>query len=180
MKISIIVAVSENNVIGKDGKIPWHIPEDLKHFKEITMGHHIMMGRNTFESIGHPLPGRVNLVISSNPLYSPEGVSVFRSIEEAVVFAKTAGEDELIVIGGESIYKSMLPLADTIYLTKVSKSCEGNVISRKLITKNGPPYPWSRTPKTPTLNSDDWKEGRLAIVAVTVKFISLFSRSKFF
>lgn len=127
MKISIIVAVSENNVIGKDGKIPWHIPEDLKHFKEITMGHHIMMGRNTFESIGHPLPGRVNLVISSNPLYSPEGVSVFRSIEEAVVFAKTAGEDELIVIGGESIYKSMLPLADTIYLTKVSKSCEGNV-----------------------------------------------------
>ena len=127
MKISIIVAVSENNVIGKDGKIPWYLPGDLKHFKEITTGHHIMMGRNTFESIGHPLPGRTNLVVSSKSSYSPEGVTVFKSVEDAIAFARSAGENELMVIGGASVYKSTLPLADTIYLTRISRSYEGNV-----------------------------------------------------
>ena len=127
MKISIIVAVAENGVIGSGGKIPWHIPEDLKHFKEVTIGHHIIMGRKTFESIGHPLPGRTNLVISSSDNYTPEGVKVFKTVEEGIEFARLSGEEELMVIGGESIYKKTLPLADNLYLTKVSEKYEGNV-----------------------------------------------------
>lgn len=127
MKISIIVAVSENGVIGSNGKIPWHIPEDLGHFKRVTQGHHLLMGRNTFESIGHPLPGRINLIVSSNPMYKAEGAVVFGSTQEAIDFAKGAGERELMVVGGETVYKETLPLADTIYLTKIARRYEGNV-----------------------------------------------------
>lgn len=137
MKISIIVAVSENNVIGCNGKIPWHIPEDLGHFKELTLSHHILMGRKTFESIGRPLPGRINLVVSSNLKYKPEGVSVFSTTHEAIEHAKYFGERELMVIGGESIYKEVLPMADTIYLTKIGKRYEGNV-------------------RFPEINKEDW------------------------
>ena len=127
MKISIVVAISENGVIGRGKKIPWHIPEDLGHFKDITLGHHILMGRKTYESIGHPLPGRINLVVSSNTKFKPEGVSVFGSTSEAIEHAKYFGERELMVIGGESIYKDILPIADTIYLTRIGKRYEGNV-----------------------------------------------------
>lgn len=137
MKISIIVAVSENNVIGCNGKIPWHIPEDLGHFKELTLSHHILMGRKTFESIGRPLPGRINLVVSSNLKYKPEGVNVFSTTQEAIEHAKYFGERELMVIGGESIYKEVLPMADTIYLTKIGKRYEGNV-------------------RFPEINKEDW------------------------
>jgi len=128
MKISIVVAVSENNVIGRDGKIPWqHIPEDMKHFQDITGNHCLLMGRKTLESIGHPLPERINLVLSSNPEYKPEGAIVFKTIQEAINFAENLDEQELMVIGGESIYRHILPIADTIYLTKITRRYEGDV-----------------------------------------------------
>jgi len=119
MIVSIIVAVSENNVIGRDGKIPWHLPADLKYFKKMTMGHHIVMGRKTYESIGKALPGRVNLVVSSNPDYKAEGCTVVRSIGAAFATAQMNGEKELFIVGGASMYDVMLPDAERLYLTRV-------------------------------------------------------------
>ncbi len=131
MKISLVVAVSENGVIGKDNKIPWNpIPEDLKHFKKITETHHVLMGRKTFESIfqklNGPLPDRVNLILSKNPNFNPEGVFVFSDFNEAVNFAKKQNEEELMVIGGAEIYKMALPLTERIYMTRVITNVEGD------------------------------------------------------
>ncbi len=124
MNISIIVAVSENNVIGCNNKLLWHIPGDLKRFKAITMGHPIVIGRKTFESIGRPLPGRNNVVISRQGGYKPEGCTVYSSIHEAI--SNLAGEKEIFIIGGGEIYQQALPLANKIYLTKIHKSFYGD------------------------------------------------------
>jgi len=133
MKISIIVAVAKNNVIGKKGSwLLWHIPEDLKHFKEITMGHHILMGRKTFESIGRVLPGRVSLILSSNKNYKVEGTHIFQKPEEAIEFAKKYKEKELFIIGGGEIYKALFPLAQKLYVTRVLKSYKGDVYFPKI------------------------------------------------
>lgn len=126
MKISLILAVAENGVIGKNGKTPWHITSDLKHFKKITEGHHVLMGRKTYESIGRPLPKRTNLVLTRDPNFLPEGCIVFKELEEALEFARTNGEEELIVIGGEEIYKLAEPLAHRIYMTRVHREYEGD------------------------------------------------------
>lgn len=123
--ISIIVAIGSNNVIGKNGALPWHLPEDLKRFKQLTMGHPIIMGRKTHESIGKPLPGRVNIVITRQKGYTAPGCEVFSSFEEAV--AKYKDQDPF-VIGGAEIYRVALPLADRLYITEVhpnAKTGEG-------------------------------------------------------
>ncbi|MGI8893452.1 MAG: dihydrofolate reductase [Bacteroidia bacterium] len=124
MRISLLVAASENNVIGKDNQLIWHISHDLKRFKMITMGHHIIMGRKTHESIGKALPGRINMVITRNKDYKAEGCVVVHSIEEA--FLKSSEDNEIFVIGGEEIFKLTLPVADRIYYTCIHKNFEGD------------------------------------------------------
>jgi len=128
MSISLIAAVAENNVIGKKGGIPWHLPEDLKRFKELTMGHPVIMGRKTFESIltilGKPLPGRTNVVVTRQNDYAvPAEVEKYTSTEEALAAHK--GE-EVFVIGGGEIYAQTIDRADTLYITHVEKTVEGD------------------------------------------------------
>jgi len=124
MIISVIVAVSENNVIGKNGKIPWHLPQDLKYFKKTTMGHHIVLGRKTYESIGRPLPGRQNIVVTANQEYKAEGCMVVHSLGAAIATARMNNENELFIIGGSSLYETMMPDAEKLYLTKVATTIE--------------------------------------------------------
>jgi dihydrofolate reductase len=130
MKLCLIVAVSRNGVIGRDNQLPWHLPEDLKFFKSVTMGKPILMGRKTFESIGRPLPGRTNIVISRDPQWHSAGVEVAQSLEAALQQGReachAAGAEEIMVIGGEQIYRMALPLADRLYLTQVDAEIEGD------------------------------------------------------
>lgn len=124
MLVSIIVAIAENNVIGKDNKLVWHLPKDLKHFKETTSGHFIIMGRKTYESNGRPLPNRTNVIITKDKNYKAEGCKIVHSLNEALDFAKN--ESEVFIIGGGEIYKQAMPIADRIYLTKVHQPFEGD------------------------------------------------------
>lgn len=130
MSLSLIVAMSQNRVIGKNNKLPWHLPEDLKQFKKITMGHPIIMGRKTFESIGKPLPGRENIVITRDSSYRAEGIRVTHSLQEAIQSFKV--QDELFVIGGADIFKIALPFAHKIYLTLIAKNIEGDTFFPEL------------------------------------------------
>ena len=125
MKVSIIVAMSENRVIGRAGQMPWHISEDLKRFKRLTMGHHIVMGRKTFESIGRPLPGRRSIVITRNPEYASEGVLIANDLDHALKLAK--GDKEVFVIGGAKIYELGVERAQRLYLTLVHTEVVGDV-----------------------------------------------------
>lgn len=126
MIISLIAAIAENGVIGKDNELVWRLPDDFKYFKQTTSGHPILMGRKTFESLGKPLPNRLNVVITRNPDYQPEGVLVVDSLEKAVLEARKTGIDEAFVIGGAEIYKQAISLADRLYLTEVKASFEGD------------------------------------------------------
>jgi dihydrofolate reductase len=120
MLISLIAAASTNRVIGTDNQLPWHLPADLKFFKEKTLGHHILMGRKTWESFGKPLPGRTSVVISRNQnLNVPEGVFLVQALSDGIELARSRGETELMIIGGGQIFEEALPLADRIYLTHV-------------------------------------------------------------
>lgn len=119
-KLSIIVAIDEKRAIGKDNQLLWHIPEDLKHFKELTTGHTVVMGENTYRSIGRPLPNRTNIILSMTPDFSPEGCFVVRSIDEALNVAKEHESEEIFIIGGASIYKQFLPIVDRLYVTEVT------------------------------------------------------------
>lgn len=125
MGVSIVVAAAANNVIGKDGALPWRLPEDLKHFKRLTMGKPVVMGRLTHESIGRPLPGRRNIVITRQPGYTAEGCEVVASPAAALDAAADAGE--IMVIGGGTIYRELLPLVERVYLTRVRTRPEGDV-----------------------------------------------------
>jgi dihydrofolate reductase len=116
--LSLVVAAGERNEIGKDGRMPWHLPADLKHFKEVTMGKPVIMGRRTHESIGKALPGRRNIVVTRNPDYAAEGCEVAHSLPEALRLAGEAAE--VMVIGGAELYREALPLAGRIYLTRVA------------------------------------------------------------
>ncbi|MCL5784802.1 MAG: dihydrofolate reductase [Patescibacteria group bacterium] len=126
--VSIIVAIAgQKRVIGTQGGMPWYIPQELKRFKEITMGHPIIMGRKTFESIGKALPGRTNIVITRDPSFQSEGVIVVNSLEEALQKAKgQPGDEEIFIIGGGEIYKQALPLTDKLYLTMIDKEIKGD------------------------------------------------------
>ena len=122
--ISIIVAASENDVIGRQGELPWRLSDDLKHFKALTMGKPIVMGRRTWASIGRPLPGRQNIVVTRQRDFGAEGCDVVASLEDAVAAAGDA--DEIVVIGGSQIYALALPLAERLYLTRVHADVEGD------------------------------------------------------
>lgn len=125
MIVSLIAAMAENRVIGRQGGMPWHIPEDLRHFRDLTMGHAVIMGRKTFESIGAPLPGRLNIVVSRRSGSLHQGVVTVPSLQEAL---KAAGKvDEAYVIGGEEVFRQALPLAQRVYLTLVPGEYEGDV-----------------------------------------------------
>jgi dihydrofolate reductase len=124
MRISLIVAVSENWVIGRDGGLPWHLSSDLRRFKRLTMGHHIIMGRKTFESIGQLLPGRTTIIVTRQPDYVVPGGFVAKGIDEALTFPRE--DDEVFVIGGAEIYRLALPYVDRIYLTRVHTRAEGD------------------------------------------------------
>ena len=128
--LSIIVAVAENGVIGRDNALPWRLPGDLQHFKRVTMGKPVIMGRKTFESMGRPLPGRCNIVITRNVAYHRAGIEVGTSLAAALALAAplaAAGSaNEAMVIGGADIYRMALPLADRLYLTEVHASVDGD------------------------------------------------------
>lgn len=126
MKVSQIVAISTNRAIGKDNDLVCHLPADMKFFRQTTTGHHIIMGRKNYESIGRPLPKRTNVIISRNPSYKAQGCITVSSIEEALDLAKKNGEDEAFIIGGGQIYKQSLNLTDTIYLTQVHTKLDGD------------------------------------------------------
>lgn len=122
--ISMIVAAAENNVIGKDNQLIWHLPDDLRFFKQKTSGHCIIMGRHTFESVGKPLPKRTNIIITRDKNYTIEGCHVVHSLEDALELAK---EDENpFIVGGEQIYRLALPIADEVFLTRVHAEFEGD------------------------------------------------------
>lgn len=122
--ISLIVAKSQNNVIGNKGKLPWHFPEDLKFFKQVTMGRPILMGRTTWESIGRPLPGRRNIVLTRDPNYVAEGAEVVHSFEEALELEDYP--EGLFVIGGSKLYASSLPYVDIAWITEIMHDFEGD------------------------------------------------------
>ncbi|HEV8355935.1 MAG TPA: dihydrofolate reductase [Gemmatimonadales bacterium] len=124
MIVSLVVAVSENRVIGKAGKLPWRLPKDLQHFKKLTLDHTVIMGRKTFEEIQRPLTNRRNVVISRNPGFHPHGVTVVPSLAEALALGAT--EDEVFVVGGGEIYRLALPRADRLHLTVVHAVVEGD------------------------------------------------------
>lgn len=126
MIISIIVAISQNGVIGRDNQLIWHLPDDLKYFKKLTTGHPIIMGRKTFESIGKPLPNRTSIVVTRNKDWQHDGLIVVNNIEEAIKVAKSIATDEAFIIGGAEIYRSSLHFVDKIYLTQLHANFEGD------------------------------------------------------
>jgi dihydrofolate reductase len=134
----LIVAMARNRVIGRSGKLPWHLSADLKRFKALTMGHHIIMGRNTWESIGRPLPGRKSVVVTRNPAYLAPGAAVVGSLAAALHLASQ--DSEAFVIGGGELYREALPLADRIYLTELPADYPGDVFF-------------------PPLQTDEWRSG---------------------
>ncbi|MGB0632408.1 MAG: dihydrofolate reductase [Alphaproteobacteria bacterium] len=127
MRVSLIVAVSENGIIGRDGGLPWTLSNDLRYFKSVTMGKPIVMGRKTYDSIGRPLPGRPNLVVTRNPDFAGDGIEIFHSLADAVDGARSHGADEAMIIGGAALYEEALQIADRIYLTEVHADVAGDV-----------------------------------------------------
>lgn len=125
MRTVIVAAVGRNGVIGVDGRLPWNLPEDLARFKRITMGHALVMGRATFESIGRPLPGRINIVLTRNDEWSHEGVEAAGSFDAALDIARAGGQD-VFVVGGAEVYQTALDVADTLELTEVDAAPEGD------------------------------------------------------
>lgn len=137
-RISAILAMSENRVIGNHNQLPWRLPADLRHFKAITSGHPILMGRKTFESIGRPLPNRLNIILTRDKRYLAEGCEVVSSIEDAMKRAEATGSEEIFIIGGAEIYRQLLPQTECIYMTLIHHPFEGDAFF-------------------PPLEEDEWK-----------------------
>ena len=123
-QLAIIVAMAQNHTIGINNTLPWRIPEDLRHFKALTMGHHMIMGRKTFDSIGKPLPSRTTVVVTRDRNLKIDGCIMAHSLEEAM--AACAGDEQVFLVGGAELYTQMLPLADTLYITEIQQSVEGD------------------------------------------------------
>lgn len=136
-RVSLIVAMAKNRVIGAAGRIPWHLPNELQLFKRVTMGHHIIMGRKTYESIGRLLPGRTTVIVTRQPGYTVPGALIAHSIDAAI--AAGGGDDEILVIGGGELYREVLPRADRIYLTTVDAEPAGDTFM-------------------PEIDATDWRE----------------------
>lgn len=132
MRLALIWAMARNRVIGRNNALPWYLPEDLKYFKQVTMGKPIIMGRRTWESIGRPLPGRTNIVITRDSDFTAEGVKVVHSLEEAITLAEHVtlidGAEEAVVMGGAQIYELALPMADRLYMTQVHADVDGDAV----------------------------------------------------
>jgi dihydrofolate reductase len=126
MRLSIIAALSSNNVIGRNNELPWHLSTDLKRFKALTMGHHLLMGRRTFDTVGRPLPGRTTVVITHRGDFAAEGVTVVHSVEDAIRVAEQTGDAEPFLAGGAQIYEQSIHRADRMYLTRVHADLEGD------------------------------------------------------
>jgi dihydrofolate reductase len=138
MLISQIAAMSENRVIARDGKLPWHLPADLKYFKNVTWGHHVLMGRKNYEAEGTTLKGRTNIIITRQQNYQVKDAFVFSTIREGIDFAERRGENELFIVGGGHIYRQTLQQTDKIYLTIIHREFEGDTFF-------------------PELDKDEWK-----------------------
>ena len=160
--IAMIAAMAENRVIGANGGLPWRIPADLKRFKSLTMGKPVVMGRRTFDSIGRPLPGRPNIVVSAGGTTFPEGVEAAADVEEAVTIARQRaaerGADEIMIIGGETLYRALLPRAHRLYLTEIHEEVAGDAYF-------------------PAIHAAEWtessREDRSDIYRATVSFVTL-------
>ena len=122
--LSVIAAMAKNRVIGIDNTLPWHLPEDLRHFKALTMGHHIVMGRKTYESIGKPLPGRVTVIVTRDAAYRAEGCVIAPSLDAAI--AACGGDAEIFFVGGAELYAQILPRAQRLYLTEIQAEYAGD------------------------------------------------------
>ncbi len=130
MIVSLIVAMDENRGIGHQNRLPWRLATDIRHFKSVTMGHHLVMGRKTYESIGRALPGRTMIVLTRHPAYAsrlPEGCLAAGSLGEALEIARARGESEIFIIGGAEVFQNALPIADRIYLTRVQATVPADV-----------------------------------------------------
>lgn len=141
MRLSILVAMAKNRVIGKNNALPWHLPADLKHFKALTMGHPIIMGRKTYESIGRLLPGRTNVIVTRQKAYQVAGAITVNSIDDAfkVCQAGVDGNDEVFLIGGAELYRQTFELCDRIYITEIQQDFDGDTFF-------------------PAFNMEEWKE----------------------
>ena len=152
MKMSLIVAVSRNGVIGLDNQLPWRLPDDLQYFKSVTMGKPLVMGRKTYDSIGRPLPGRTNIVITRDASWSAPGVNVATTLDDALLLARKAcldsGVDEVMVIGGEQIYRMTITVADRLYVTEVDAEIAGDAFF-------------------PTIDPQQWQRNRVELPEVT-------------
>lgn len=126
-KLSIVAAIGKNREMGKDNKLLWHIPEDLEHFKKITLNHPIIMGRKTYESIGRPLPKRDNIIVTRYSSYVVPGCYIYNSLEKAIEFAKSLNKEEIFIIGGGDIFAQVLSQVDKLYLTIVEKEFDADV-----------------------------------------------------
>ncbi len=129
MKITLIAAVASNGVIGRDGGLPWHLPADLRRFKEVTRGHQVVMGRRTFESLPGPLPKRRNIVVTRQSVYSARGIDIAHSLDEAIAMAEsaaTSSDETLFILGGAVLYAAALPIADRLVLTMVDAEVSGD------------------------------------------------------
>lgn len=139
MRIALIVAAADNDVIGRNNQLPWHLPDEFRYFKRTTSSHHVIMGRRTWESQGSkPLPNRVNIVVTSQENYAADGARVAASLDEALALARAGEDDEAFVIGGERLFAEALPIADRLYLTRVHAEPEGDT-------------------RFPPFDADDWR-----------------------
>jgi dihydrofolate reductase len=136
MTLSIIVAISANNVIGTDNQLPWHLPADLQYFKSLTVDHPILMGRKTYDSIGRPLPKRTNIVITRDQSFHHDGLQIAHSIDQAIDFCREKNYDEVFIIGGDTIYSQTIHLADKLYITRVDTHIENGTAFFPVIDVN--------------------------------------------
>ena len=155
MKIAMIAAKTQNNVIGKDNDLPWHLPDDMKFFMQKTTGHHVIMGRKNFESLPpkfSPLPNRTNIIMTRKTDYHPEGTEVVHSLEDALAVAERGGEQEVFIIGGGEIYKLGLDRADILYLTEIKTEMDGDAYFPEIDLDK-----WKETARTPHTTDDRHK-----------------------
>jgi dihydrofolate reductase len=168
MKIALVAALADNRVIGRENALPWHLPDDLKRFRTLTVGHCVLMGHRTYASIGRPLPDRTNVVLSRNPGTAHEGVHVSLDLEAGLAVARERGHECVFVIGGEAVYAAALPVADALYLTRVHADVEGDAHFPDFEESGGVPSRWRRVNSVSHLADErhahaftfeDWKRG---------------------
>lgn len=152
LRLSLLVAMARNRVIGRNNKLPWHLPADLKHFKFLTMGKTIVMGRKTYESIGKPLPGRVNIIITRQAGYEVPGATVVSSIDDALLMCEKIRSinGENFIIGGEELYRQTLKICQRIYITEIQRDFEGDVYFPEV-----DPNEWKETQRDKHISEND-------------------------